>query len=242
MRRLTSVLFILFSLIAAGCILIFSLRIHEEIKGAREYADICRIAMTAGEKKDSPDETALKEINPEYAAWLYIPGTAVNYPVVFPQDNQTYLEKTFAGSRNSCGALFFDCPSVPFISLNTVIHGHNMRSGAMFGGLKEYLSGEYAGAHRTLCLFHQGRWEKYELLSVYLTPDTDTAPYRYMFASAEDYKIYVEQCCERDMSALQAVPVDKTQGKRPALLTLTTCHGPSQKLILHFAGPMSGSL
>ena len=32
MRRLTSVLFILFSLIAAGCILIFSLRIHEEIK------------------------------------------------------------------------------------------------------------------------------------------------------------------------------------------------------------------
>ena len=65
---------ILFSLLAAGCILIFSLRIHEEIKGAREYADICRIAMTAGEEKDSPDETALKEINPEYAAWLYIPA------------------------------------------------------------------------------------------------------------------------------------------------------------------------
>lgn len=106
MRRLTSVLFILFSLIAAGCILIFSLRIHEEIKGAREYADICRIAMTAGEEKDSPDETALKEINPEYAAWLYIPGTAVNYPVVFPQDNQTYLEKTFAGSRNPAEPCF----------------------------------------------------------------------------------------------------------------------------------------
>lgn len=233
------------------CAAALSFKIQEEIKGAAEYARVCVTAMggdaagsrmgaeAGGPEKGngknmhkSPDEAALRQVNPEYAAWLYIPETAINYPVVYPKDNKTYLKKTFEGNRNACGTLFFDSASVPFISLNTVIHGHNMRSGAMFGGLKKYLSEEYSEKHTALCLYHQGRWKQYKLISVYLTSNTDTEPYQYMFPSTEDFKDFADKCCKRSTGRPGLGGFSESPS---SLITLSACYGSRQKLILHFA-------
>ena len=124
------------------------------------------LSQEAGEPMlPAPDERMLRGINPEYRAWIFIPGTAVNYPVLLPKSNETYLDQTFDGRSNSCGALFFDLRVVPGRDGPGVIHGHNMRSGAMFGGLKSYLSRDYLQEHAEIYLLRDGQWEKYRVLS-----------------------------------------------------------------------------
>lgn len=124
------------------------------------------LSQEAGEPMlPAPDERMLRGINPEYRAWIFIPGTAVNYPVLLPKSNETYLDQTFDGRSNSCGALFFDLRVVPGLDGPGVIHGHNMRSGAMFGGLKSYLSRNYLQEHADIYLLRDGQWEKYRVLS-----------------------------------------------------------------------------
>ena len=104
------------------------------------------------------DEEMLKDQNHEYAAWIYIPDTVISYPVVFPEDNKTYLTQGFEKNRHSYGCLFFDASAKPFSMVNTVIHGHNMRSGDMFGSLKNYLKQDYADQHTELYLLIDGKY------------------------------------------------------------------------------------
>lgn len=174
------------------------------------------------------NETALFQINPDYAAWIFIPNTNIHYPVVYPKDNSAYLTKTFAGQNQSCGCLFFDCLESPFSKPNTIIHGHNMKSGDMFGGLKQYLFEEYARAHSNLFLYHDGSWVDYRLYSVYITDNGDFFPFQNHFPENEDYKRYLVSSYLKS----RIKPLDPVDGEE--LLTLSTCHGNKQKLILQW--------
>ena len=78
--------------------------------------------------------------NKDMAAWLQIPGTTVDYPVMWtPEDENYYLYRAFDGSENKNGSLILDTDScLDPLTTNLIIHGHNMRSGAMFGNLLKY--------------------------------------------------------------------------------------------------------
>jgi len=90
----------------------------------------------------------LSGINADYIGWIRIPGTAVDYPIVRGRDNEQYTNTTFAGERKRAGAIFMDwrCKEGfggPFV----ILYGHNMKSGSMFGSLKNYRRAEYQAAH-----------------------------------------------------------------------------------------------
>ena len=78
--------------------------------------------------------------NKDMAAWLQIPGTNIDYPVMWtPEDETYYLYRAFDGSENKNGCLLLDDEScVDPLTTNLIIHGHNMKSGAMFGNLTDY--------------------------------------------------------------------------------------------------------
>lgn len=175
------------------------------------------------------DETALSQINSEYAAWIYIPDTKIDYPVVYPENNTRYLTRTFDGKKRACGCLFFDSYVEPFSSHNTIIHGHNMKAGDMFGGLKRYLSQEYADEHSDLFLYKRGDWFRYRLYSVYVVGDGDAFPYQMNFPENGDYEKYL-------VSAYMKSTVKNTDpAAGDEILTLSTCHGKTQKLIIQWA-------
>ena len=52
------------------------------------------------------DETRLLQMNPDYAGWIYIPGTPVSYPVVYPENNNEYLDRTFDGQKIHADVFF----------------------------------------------------------------------------------------------------------------------------------------
>lgn len=150
-----------------------------------------------------PDETRLLQMNPDYAGWIYIPGTPVSYPVVYPENNNEYLDRTFDGQKNSCGCLFFEASYPPLSSKNTVIYGHNMKSGEMFGSLKKYREEEFLKKNKTIYLCVEKEWTEYQIQKVYLTDSRDKSPYGPDGGASE-----------------------KTR------LTLSTCHGRKQRLII----------
>jgi len=82
----------------------------------------------------------LRDINPDYIGWIYVPGTRISYPIVQGQDNDRYLHTTFRGEERPAGAIFMDYRvTEKFEAHTTMIYGHNMRDGSMFAGLNDYL-------------------------------------------------------------------------------------------------------
>lgn len=116
-------------------------------------------ALTAEEPQvEMPDITidfgALRAVNPDAAAWLYCPGTVIDYPVMRADDYDWYLRHLPDGTYNANGTLFLDYnASADFSGRLSVIYGHNMKSGRMFGSLTKYKAQEYYEEHPYLYLY-----------------------------------------------------------------------------------------
>lgn len=112
----------------------------------------------------SVDFDILHEQSEDIVAWLYCPDTVINYPVMQSDDNKLYLSHLPDGSRNSAGSLFVDYRNADdFSDANTVIYGHSMSDGRMFGTLESYASQAFYEAHQTMYLSTPERNFKIEI-------------------------------------------------------------------------------
>ena len=102
----------------------------------------------------------LKSINKDAAAWLYCPDTVIDYPIMRANDYNYYLNRLPDGTNNSNGSLFLDFNCSPdFSDQLSVIYGHNMKSGSMFGSLKGYKDQKYYEKHPYMYLYtEQGNY------------------------------------------------------------------------------------
>jgi sortase B len=94
-------------------------------------------------------------INPAIIAWITIPGTPVNYPVVdAPADDSSfYLTHDVQGRLNCFGCIYRDPDCTSDDTRNTVLYGHNMGwSNAMFGSLASYTDPVFAREHRRVII------------------------------------------------------------------------------------------
>ena len=81
-------------------------------------------------------------------AWLYIPDTSINYPIMQSEDNSYYLHRATDGSYLYAGSLFMDYRnSSDFTDFNSVIYGHNMGNGTCFADIPNYENEEYFMNH-----------------------------------------------------------------------------------------------
>lgn len=100
--------------------------------------------VTAAPVAQAGDATAInlsayKAQNRDFIAWLYIPGTGVNYPVVWSDDSDYYLNHTFTGRASSVGTLLSLCRTdYAAPSQNIAIYGHHLRTNNMFTPLLSY--------------------------------------------------------------------------------------------------------
>lgn len=94
----------------------------------------------------------LYEENPDFAGWLRIPGTKIDYPVLSRNgDNNYYLDKNFEEQHDKNGSLILDYRNnTKNGQQNLIIYGHNMRTGVMFGTLKNYKEKTFCDEHMTI--------------------------------------------------------------------------------------------
>ena len=168
----------------------------------------------------------LHEKNPDFVGWLKIPGTEIDYPVMWREgDNDYYLTHNFIGEYDRNGLLILDkqCEANGE-GANNLIHGHNMKSGAMFGALMDYTEEDFFLEHPRI--FYTGLYEarEYEIMavfrsSVYDPESGDFAYYDYIsLEDAADFDEYVESVKKE---AFYDTGVTAEWGDH--LLTLSTC-------------------
>lgn len=84
------------------------------------------------------DFEALWKVNPDVKGWIYLEALGITYPVVQGESNDDYIYTSVKGTANSGGSIFMDFRNGDdFMDPHTLIYGHNMKDGSMFGKLKK---------------------------------------------------------------------------------------------------------
>ncbi len=84
----------------------------------------------------------LRRQNEDIIGWLTVTGV-VDEPVV-QRDNQYYLRRDYKGYHNNNGAIFLDeATTLRTRPYTLMLYGHNMKSGLMFGKLRNYENTSY---------------------------------------------------------------------------------------------------
>ena len=162
------------------------------------------------------DWDALGEIRP--SAWLKIGD--ISYPVMHADENEYYLHRLPDGTANPGGSLFLQAENSPdFSDRHSIIYGHNMADGSMFGTLKQFADEKWADMRFDLYL-PDGSLHRYRLFSVVRTEGGSEA-FRISFSGSGDFLRYQKMMLKQ---SLYGNHVKVSAENR--LLTLSTCSGP----------------
>ena len=187
-----------------------------------------------------PEYQALYTENNDMVGWLEIPETNqpnnpfLAYPVVQTEKdasvgdtgNYYYLKKNFDKQDDSNGTLFMDYRS-DFVNptTNTIIYGHNMKSGLMFGNLSDYYeSKDFYESHKTIYFNTLYEHREYEVIAVCLSEVNyqDENSYRYYnfidASNMDEWNAFTE-----NVKSLSIYPRDFKVNPGTELLTLSTC-------------------
>ena len=116
--------------------------------------------------------------NSDIFAWIYLPGTNINYPIVKGADNEYYLNRDVSKKWNTAGSIYLDYRNDKNLlnSPLSVLYGHNIRTkGIMFNRLLELLDQETFNRCRYVYIYTKDAALKYEIFSVY-TADASQSP------------------------------------------------------------------
>lgn len=171
------------------------------------------------------DFASLQKENPDVYAWIQIPGTAVDYPIVQRADDELYyLEHAWDGTASSGGAIFTQAyNSKDFTDYNTVIYGHEMGNGTMFNDLHQYMDESFWKDHDTVIIYTPEKKLTYQIFAAVVYDDRHLMKH-FQFLAREDRQTFLDSLDDiRDLRSHidDSVPVT-TDSK---LITLSTCLG-----------------
>lgn len=178
------------------------------------------------------DFSSLKEKNSEVYAWIRIPDTQVDYPILQrASDDLYYLDHTIDGAEGLPGSIYTQSLNAQdFSDKNTVIYGHNMRDETMFGGLKSYMDESYMKAHSQILIYTPGHILTYQVFAA-VTYDNRHILNSFDFKSEEGFQEYLDSLKEvRNMSSYIDSDVEVTTEDK--IITLSTCNGNSDQRFL----------
>lgn len=229
----------LIAAIAVFCYAAFNLyHIYTEYKkGTDEYNQIEEMAVT-GRDADSTevagpsaqikppievDFDKLKSVNEDVVGWIYVDALPdISYPIVKGKDNQTYLHQTYEKNYNFAGTIFVDYEnSGDFSDCNTLVYGHNMKNGSMFGHLKKFREDDKLYKQdKYFWILTPERNYRYEIITAYTTSvNSDT--YTLFKGPGEEFEKYLETI--KGYSEIQTDDTDLTI--KDKIVTLSTCTG-----------------
>lgn len=112
-------------------------------------------------------------INKDYAGWISIGGTEIDYPMVRGNNNGYYLTRNFYKERSKYGAIFMDYRNAKdFSDKHVMVYGHAMKNTAMFGFLDKYKKSNYLPGKEIIEIRTLEGIRRYEIFSVYVAEAT----------------------------------------------------------------------
>lgn len=164
------------------------------------------------EVKQAVDFQKLLSINEEVVAWISIPALELEYPVIQGEDNEYYLHYAYNKEPNFAGSIFLDFRShADFQDQNTILYGHNMLNGSMFGSLKHL----DVSTHTRIIVYTPESVLEYETVDNRIISVSEREYYQTSF-QGEDF-----------LAVLQGLSPEISEADGERILTLSTCNGNS---------------
>lgn len=133
-------------------------------------------ALAAGETVGETEEDVLDkyrslyEENSDFAGWISIEGTKIDYPVMRNSVENYYLNHDFYGNESRYGCLFVkNAADIDTPGTNFIVYGHNMKDGSMLGELDGYTGREFYEVHRQIVFETLTERRVYEVLAAFST-------------------------------------------------------------------------
>ena len=138
-----------------------------------------------GNYKSPIDFTAMKAINEDIYAWITLPDTTIDYPIVQGDgpngdDVDYYLNHTIEHAEGLPGSIYTRSTdnSKTFEEFNTVIYGHELADNTFFTPLHNYMDAEYFKTHREIKIYLPDKELTYKIFAT-VTYDDRLIPYYY---------------------------------------------------------------
>lgn len=234
----------LFLMLMAMCLFFLYLRNIGDQRAVQLYSEVGRLvymseavepssapSATASLAEDAPgaeakedattgmDLSPLQEVNPHVVGWIEIPGV-LSYPLLQGGDNARYLTHAWNGEENATGAVFLDFRADAGLGdFNTLIYGHRMRNGTMFGSLKHYKDADFWRENPSVYLANGDGTRRYDIYAVYETGLT-AATYQREFSGPEEKQDFIRYGLERSV-----IDTGVTPTAEDTIITLSTCSG-----------------
>lgn len=229
--RVVMVLAALVAVLSIGVLILIGVSYWQ---GQKAYDDVASQAFETPIEADTllsdiqVDWDALRAINPDIVAWIYIPDSQVNYPVVHTDSNDTYLTKDFQGNEGgwwmpTYGTIFLTAENSPdFTDDNNIIQGHHLLNGSMFALLADMEDEAVFNAHRDIYLLTpEGNYHLKSFAIVHSEANEPIA--QTSFSSSEAMQEYVQDKIDRNLVTVD--PAGPTASEVDQLFTLSTCDG-----------------
>lgn len=157
-------------------------------------------------------------INPDYAGWLKINNTKVDYPVVRGIDNEVYLDRNFYNEPDVLGSIFMDYRNLGMgLDKHTILYGHYTERGLMFGDLENFLDDQFLQENRIFQFSTPQGVKSYEIFSIHISPSE--GPFLDTTFSDIPYREFLDLLTDASMVNLDIYP-DETK----SILSLVTCN------------------
>lgn len=175
-------LFLAVFVVSAGMIVYTTVRGQKEEKVFEQLGQLVeqqRQTMADHPKPENPSDAAgeppfteyqaLYEMNEDFVGWLTVPGTRVDYPVMYtPNWREYYLRRNFYRQYSLSGTPFVGEDASPDSDV-FIIHGHNMKNGSMFWTLHDYEDADFYAEHPNFCFTTPTERREYEIFAAVKT-------------------------------------------------------------------------
>ena len=173
---LVLIIFLLISLLCAVGYIAFNL--YSEYAAEQSYENLLEFADGALKDKESFEEVlvenpidfaSLKEKNDEVYAWIKIPETNIDYPVVQSKiDDNFYLNRSIDKKYLFAGMIYSQsCNNLDFFDPVTVLYGHNMKNGTMFQNLHKFQDAKFFEENDEFYVYTENRIFTYKVISAF---------------------------------------------------------------------------
>ncbi len=167
--------------------------------------------------------TELWKINPDIYAWIKVPGTLVDYPVLqFAGDDTFYLSHNVYRQYAFAGSIYTESLNKKdFSDPNTVLYGHNMLNGTMFRSLHNFRDPYFFANNEYIYVYLPERTLTYHIFAAYEYDDRHLL-YSFDFNDEDVFRDYLEYAQHPNASMTYNIrELDVTTDDK--IITLSTC-------------------
>ncbi|GFI18631.1 hypothetical protein IMSAG249_00815 [Lachnospiraceae bacterium] len=172
------------------------------------------------------DWDALHKENADIYAWISVPGTTVDYPVLqHPTSNAYYLNRNMDGSKGYPGCIYTEnYNSKDFSDLHTVVYGHNLKDKTMFSTLHNFGKDKLVQEPHYIYVYTESGVFTYEIFAAYEFPAIHLLV-NYDLTNEYVYAQYIKDILNMDSTNARVANIrhDIEVTEKDKIITLSTC-------------------